>query len=144
MTRDPQFLFLQMRPILPFTLFKLYTAQDITTYINAYSALHHIIWTRNLELGPPHEIWIQLNIQLITTPADLSLNILKLNAFSIALEYCREAIFQSPPVVIIALNSSKLIRPSFNKTKTVIRTEQDTLQTAFDICLSYLIQINIV
>lgn len=36
---------------------------------------------------------------------DFSLNILMLSALSITLEYCRDSIFQSIPVFIIAANS---------------------------------------
>lgn len=45
-------------------------------------------------------------MDLLSSGMDLSLKILMLSAFSIALEYCRDDIFQSVPAFIIALNSS--------------------------------------
>nr|GMC96782.1 hypothetical protein PanWU01x14_046150 [Ipomoea batatas] len=51
---------------------------------------------------------------------DLSLKSLTLSAFNMTLEYFREAIFQSVPVVIIALNSGKLILPSLSKSASNI------------------------
>lgn len=100
----------------------LFTSQN--NYNSAYEYListfqFFIVLGRGKRFKVPQHFWlpqvinqrlgfssIDLNILSTFTSIDLSLNILWLRAFSNALEYWREDIFQSMPVFIIALNSS--------------------------------------
>ena len=120
---------------------KLYTAQNITEG----RLICDVMWvldlfqealTQNFGLPPS---WNLVSYTFI----GVSLNNLMLNAFSNALEYCREAIFQSPPVFIIALNSPKLIRPSFTKQTKQLDMQNQKVQVLLHTC-SYLIQVNII